>query len=499
MRPKISILLCICTFLAITSLTGQVRSPIKVIFENEGHETYLEARQREEVFYVKLEKLAEILSVRNTFNPSNKKMVLRVGSREIKVTALNPFLMIDSDVYQMALPPIDVDGDIFIPLSLFLNITSSYFPGEISFSQHIGELRIQRSAINITGVEVEEKLNGSLIRFVTTKSFKESDIATSVGKGWLNVTLYGGILDSVQIASDEPVSMVKKIVPIQSDESAQVSFQLNGEVTDRSVFIEDGEVRVSIRNPNQRVIQPEVKPVEDRKRWLIDKIVIDPGHGGRDPGAVSANGVKEKDVNLDVSKRLKRLIEKNLDVEVLLTRSDDRLIPLWERTQFANANDAKLFISIHANSNPSRTARGVSTYVLGTEKNEQALAVAEKENSVIEFEESIEKYEELQDAAHILNAIAQSAYLKESMDLASMVTENLAKKTKLPKFGNGLFQGRLIVLIGAAMPRILIETAFLSNRHEERKLRTRAFRQKLAEAIYESIAEFKEKCETGIS
>lgn len=479
-------------------LYAQRRDRMRILFENEGREVIVSTVWKDDVQYASLEEFSDAFRLRHFYNPQNEKVVLRAGARSITATAMNPFLMVDGTAYQMALPAIDVNGDMYIPLRLFLDCVGAFFPGEFEFDRDGRVLRVIRFRVNITGVEVEEKLNGSLIRFITTKNFQTSDIATSVNREWLNVTIYGGLLDSVQIASDQRVGKVVRIVPFQFEKSAQISFQIDGQVADKNVYIDEGEVVVSIRSPETLSTLPAVDFPSNRRRWLIDKIIIDPGHGGKDPGAVGDSGLLEKEINLDIAQRLKTLLEKRLNVEVLLTRNDDRQIRLKERTQFANTNDGKLFISIHANWNNSRRVRGYSTYVLGTEKNAQALAVAEKENSVIELEESAEAYREYQDAAHIINAIAQSSYLKESQDLAGIVNEELNKATKLPQFGNGIYQAPFYVLIGAAMPRILIETAFLSNKYEERQLRTRSFRQKVAEAICESIERFKEKYEEGI-
>jgi len=484
--------------LSISNLYGQYRDRMRVIFENEGRDTDVSIVRKDDVVYASLEAFADLLGVRHVTNPRNKKTVLRVGSQLIKVTARNPFVMVDNDVYQLALETFDVEGSIYVPLALFLEAIGECFPAEFDLDQGSRILRIDRSRINITGVEIEEKDNGSLIRLVTTHDFKSSDIAASVNRGWLYVTVHGGLIDSVQIASEKQMGIVKKIEPYQFEESAYISFLLDGEIVDHQVYVEEGEIVVSLRSPKGSSTKP-VQPSNDgRERWLIDKIVIDPGHGGKDPGGVGPSGLKEKDVNLDIAKRVRDLLKKKLDVDVLLTRQDDRFLELNERTQFANSHGAKLFISIHANINKVRTVRGFSTYVMGAGKNKQAIEVAEKENSVIELEDSDEVYKQYTDVRYIMNAIAQSSYLKESQEFASMINENMRRKTKLSKFGKGIYQAPFYVLIGAAMPRVLVETAFLSNRHEERLLRTRSFKQKVAEAIYESIQEFKEKCEKGI-
>jgi N-acetylmuramoyl-L-alanine amidase len=137
-------------------------------------------------------------------------------------------------------------------------------------------------------------------------------------------------------------------------------------------------------------------------------------------------------------------------------------------------------------------------YLLGREKTKQALEVAQKENSVIELEESKEAYEDYKNASYILNAIAQNQYVKESEDLAQMVGSALGRGTRIPRFGEGVYQAGLYVLIGAAMPSILVETAFITNSEEERLLRTKSFLQKIAESLCNSVVGFKEKYERGI-
>ena len=501
-RKRIGIF-TICFIASLFSLHGegvsQHRSHVEVVFEGEYERESISAVVRDGVVYVSLQELGELLHLRTFYSPKNKKMVLRVGSRAVKVTAMNPFVMVDTDVRQMALSTKVVDGRIYAPLALFLDAVGPYLPGEFSFHQASRELRIRRVLYNITGVEVEEKLNGILVRFVTTKDFQTADIATSINRKWLNVTLYGGTLDTLQIALEGGSGIVEKIMPFQFEKSAQVSLLLKRDVVDPRVYIDKGEVVISMRSSGTFDTSMIASSDAERRRWLIDRIIIDPGHGGKDPGCVGRSGVKEKDINLDIAKRLKRLLEQRLKVDVLMTREEDKFVGLKERTQFANTNEGKLFISIHCNANESSRVRGFATYILGTEKSEEALAVAEKENSVIEFEEDVEVYKEYQEAAHILNAIAQNTHLKESEDLARMMCESVTKHTTLPKLGKGIYHHHLFYgLVGAAMPKVLVESAFISNSVDERYLRVRANRQKIAEALYESIKRFKKEYEKEI-
>ncbi|MEJ2628458.1 MAG: N-acetylmuramoyl-L-alanine amidase, partial [bacterium] len=340
------------------------------------------------------------------------------------------------------------------------------------------------------------KENGSSIHIHTNKQFKQSDVSTSFRHGWLYVTILGGKVDTVQASTDTKMGIVNKIAAFQFDKSSQLTFNLNQEIDDSSVDIKQNEIIVSIWHKVNSEKGVNNSITFDREKWLIDRIIIDPGHGGRDPGAIGPKGTKEKDITLDIAKRLKELLEDRLNVEVFLTRSDDSYVKLRERTQFANNKDGKLFISIHANATRNRGVKGCSTWVLGKSKTEAALEVAEKENSVIEFDES---YSEYKDASYILNAIAQNSYLNESLDLAQMVTHQLKEGTRIGQWGKGVYQAGFFVLVGASMPRILVETAFLSNPYEERQLRTRTFRQKIALALYESVLNFKRKYEKGIN
>lgn len=492
------ILVTIRILLPLSQFYPQQRSRISVRFENERRTDSISAYREGDILYASLEELAYLINVKTLYNAQNKKLVLRVGSCEIKTTAWNPFILVDETIYQIPLPAIELEGEIFVPLALFLEAVGSLLPAELHFQPDDALIRIRNFKYNITGLEIEEIDNGSLIRFITTKNFNVSDVATSKSRGSFYVTIYGGTFDTTYFAT-EAMGIVNRIKPYQFENSVQVTFFLNQEVTDPKVYVNEEEIIISLRNTED--ISPALisSTQEERSRWLIDRVIIDPGHGGRDPGAVGQSGLTEKEVNLNIAKRLKTLLEENLGIEVFLTREDNDTLPtLRERTQFANAHQGKLFISIHCNSNRSKSVHGFSTWVLGPAKSQAALEIAEKENSVVQMYESDEALDEYENSIHILNAINQSSNLNESLDLAEMTLSCLKEKTKLSQYGNGIYQAGFLVLVGAAMPRILVETAFISNEYEERLLRTRQFQYQVAEALYESIKQFKEMYEQGI-
>jgi N-acetylmuramoyl-L-alanine amidase len=217
----------------------------------------------------------------------------------------------------------------------------------------------------------------------------------------------------------------------------------------------------------------------------IGKIVIDPGHGGHDTGTIGPNGLEEKDLVLDVSRRLGKLLQTRLGAEVIYTRRDDTFIPLETRTAIANQEAADLFVSVHANSSRDSDARGVETYYLNFTSSPDALEVAARENAVSE-----ESIHELQD---LVKKIALKEKIEESHEFASDVQHSLHSGLAARNPGlrdRGVKKAPFIVLIGANMPSILAEISFVSNPGDERRLETADYRQKIAESLYRGIAKY---------
>jgi N-acetylmuramoyl-L-alanine amidase len=217
----------------------------------------------------------------------------------------------------------------------------------------------------------------------------------------------------------------------------------------------------------------------------IGKIVIDPGHGGHDTGTIGPNGLEEKDLVLEVSRRLGKLLETRLGAEVVYTRKDDTFIPLETRTAVANQARADLFVSIHANSSHDSAARGVETYYLNFTSSPEALEVAARENAVSE-----KSIYELQD---LVKKIALKEKIEESREFAWDVQQSLHSglAVKSPAIRDrGVKKAPFIVLIGANMPSILAEISFVSNPTDEHRLSTSEYRQRIAESLYRGIAKY---------
>jgi N-acetylmuramoyl-L-alanine amidase len=217
----------------------------------------------------------------------------------------------------------------------------------------------------------------------------------------------------------------------------------------------------------------------------IRKIVLDPGHGGKDPGAISPNGVKEKDIVLRVAKKLAAQLKKELGCEVVFTRDKDIFVPLEERTAIANTSGADLFISIHANAAPSPDVRGVETYFLDFATNKDAMRVAARENAT--------STSQLSDLQSILLDLMQNTKINESAKLADFVQTSMISglRRSYPQINDlGVKRAPFVVLIGAQMPAVLVEIAFLSNPEEARRLTDTGYLQDLSQQIAAGISQY---------
>jgi N-acetylmuramoyl-L-alanine amidase len=222
----------------------------------------------------------------------------------------------------------------------------------------------------------------------------------------------------------------------------------------------------------------------------IARIVIDPGHGGHDPGAQSTR-LSEAELVLDVALRLERLLLAQPGVDVVLTRRTDTFVPLEERTVIANRERADLFLSIHANASRNRKARGVETYFLNFASNPEAAAVAARENSA--------SGRTMHNLPDMVRAIALNNKLDESRDFARLVQDAMVRR--LGSQGSdardlGVKQAPFVVLIGAQMPSVLAEISFVTHPNEAALLRTPAYRQKIAEALFEAIGRYQRALKT---
>ncbi|MCK5099255.1 MAG: N-acetylmuramoyl-L-alanine amidase, partial [Desulfobacteraceae bacterium] len=240
--------------------------------------------------------------------------------------------------------------------------------------------------------------------------------------------------------------------------------------------------------PTQRITTDNIKSSSIARQLALGvrRIVIDPGHGGKDPGAPGyLKNVWEKNITLKLAQKLAKKLRKKLGCEVILTRTTDRYIALEERTAIANTKKADLFISLHCNASKSKSLKGFETYFLNLATDDQAIAVAARENATSK--------KNISDLESILNDLMQNAKIKESSRLASIVQtsliSNLQKKYSQIK-DLGVKQAPFYVLIGARMPAILIETSFISNKTECKRMVTDKYQNSVCDAITDGVEKY---------
>ena len=217
----------------------------------------------------------------------------------------------------------------------------------------------------------------------------------------------------------------------------------------------------------------------------VRKIVLDPGHGGRDPGAIGVGGLAEKDIVLSIAKKLAKKLQKDTDIQVVLTRKDDTFIPLEDRTAMANAEGADLFVSLHMNASPNGDARGLETYYLDKTTDEAAIRLAARENAT--------SRKNVSDLQFILSDMTQNMKLEDSITLAYRLHGSLvAGMTKRMSDVRdlGVKKALFYVLVGARMPSVLVEMFFITHKSEGRAMSQESYQDAMVEALYEGIQKY---------
>ena len=473
-----------------------VYGDIHVFNRSAGTESEVKTLSNAGPIYISAKDLAGSFTSKIYENTERKKLVIYISGVKVKISGNSSYIIIDDDAYQMPQVTIVAENDLYIPAEYFLDILKATILPGINFDSKKELLEIDVIRFNITDIKIDVKSNGTIIHLNTKKPFSERNISSFINKhGWYYLTIAGAIIDTTNINAGLTRGVVRQIESDQIGNTAQVAFKLGSKVISHEWYqsLDPNEIVITLRTPLGQ-IDRHIEDVKDR--WRLDTVVLDAGHGGKDPGSQGKYGTKEKDVVLDITKRIGRLLEK-AGIKVIYTRDEDVFIPLIERTKIANDANGKLFVSVHANSNKNRKIQGFETYLLRPGKSEDAIEVASRENAVIKLEEKTRQYEKLTGENLIMATMAQSMFMKESEDLASIIQMELDKRLNTPN--RGVKQAGFYVLIGASMPNVLVEVGYISNPSEEKKLKQTSHKQQVAEAIFQGIKHFKHTREKILS
>jgi N-acetylmuramoyl-L-alanine amidase len=430
-------------------------------------------------------------------NLLTKKNELTYHNNIIVVTAFTPFVQVNAQRLQMSRDVLVRNGEILAPAVEWVATLRRAGIADMDFDPQTNRLSMTLLTPNIVSILSEKTADGIQLRLKSTRKVTPSDISTQVEKEWIYVIIKGSIFESAAKLKYQPTSEIFELLPQYLGKAAsRLALHIAPGVILESVAArpEGDEILINLKNSNHNNTLILDELALEHEKWKINKIIIDPGHGGKDPGCVGPNQIYEKNITLSIARTVKAELEKRMDVEVILTRSSDIFVPLERRTQIANQSGGKLFISIHVDANRVKSLRGHTIYFMGPAKTDAARQAAQFENSVIQLEDSRNAYEGLSDAAFILAANAQNSYNKESQDLAALIDEEIQKENNSTSIG--VRQAGFYVLYGASMPNVLIETGFMTNTTDRQNLSTSAYQKSAARAICNAVIKFKEQHES---
>jgi N-acetylmuramoyl-L-alanine amidase len=302
-------------------------------------------------------------------------------------------------------------------------------------------------------------------------------------------------INQIRIAQKSP-STVRVVVDL--DFKKVKRFQVWPAFDPFRIVIDIYPLEANAELPTEKIPQP-AQPTKEgysmaRQLGLgIKRIVLDPGHGGKDPGCIGKAGTMEKLIVLDICQRLKKLLDSTEELEVIMTRETDIYVPVENRTVIANQQRADLFVSVHANSNPSKKRSGVETFYLNFSHDPSVIETAALENAT--------STKNISEMKNILEKIAKNSKVLESKELANHIQENLVgtlQKNYQDVKNLGYKGGPFWVLIGVETPSVLVEVSYLSNAKEETRLKNTQYRQLIAQGIYTGIKEYINSLGKGI-
>jgi len=458
--------------------------------------------------YISMIDLAEKYNVQISYDPVILSMTAKRGNSYLTVIHKSHTAQLNDTIVNMVFPAQLVQGALFAPIPTFLPLFSKLIPGTLTWDEKMKEIDVSGVIYSIDKVTFENREGGTLVRIALAEPLKYSEELTD--NNWLHLKFSDGIFNPANLFENVPTGLVQETRLFQHSGEAQLSFHVSDEFENYSITktSDPEELLISLRYKRAGALntskqtKPDITPLPppvNKDLWTIDTVVIDPGHGGKDGGAVGPGGTKEKDIVLKIAKELKKIIDERKEVKAVLTRDRDVFVPLKQRSETAYKANGKLFISIHANAHPNKSISGMEAYFLSAAKTESAQRVADLENASIKFEDNPEYY---YDNADILTKIrldmASNVYLKESQNMCTLMLDSAISATKLSS--RGVKQAGFYVMLGtqAVMPSVLFEIGYISNLNEEKILRRISYQKRLAEAMYDAIIEFKKRAERDL-
>ena len=490
MKKIFYIILITAVFAILFSLSSifAQSSEIKILLDNIPLETVVPSVIENDRLFVSARNVVEALGGRITWFPALKLMTVNINGRTARLVIDDPTLEIDEKVISLEIPARILDNRVMIPLEVIK------FIAEVDIKWENQTKTLSINTIRPYLLKVRSYSHPDKTRVVIDLSEKtefRADKLTNPDRIFIDIM--GSIVkleDTFkQIKIDDGV--IKTVRTAQfNEEITRVVFDLYREAK-YEVFslIEPDRVVIDIFKSGKEAAISQTLPAKPEEKSAPGPeitgnrvVIIDPGHGGKDPGAIGPTGLKEKDVTLGIALYLEKLL-KGAGIPTYLTRSKDEFVYLENRTNFANQKNGFVFISLHANSvlNHRPSAEGIETFVLSSKYiGASARDVADRENRASRAHPEVDA-----DLALIIADLEESANIKYSLDFADVVQKKLVNYLKLEN--RGVKQAPFVVLKGANMVAVIVEVGFISNPKEEKLLKTSKFRENAAQALFEAI------------
>lgn len=512
-------LFSIFLFLFTFSIYPQTIKSLAVVTENGTK--YIPVYIREGTIYISVKPFADAVAVYYFYNPHKEKLEISGPENTLYITAKNPFLVMKqkgsdhAEIIQLPTSTYLLNHQVFIPLkycfAALQTVTGMDFqfksPATLIVKPNPEEKAADNNGnnntrdeanpiYNISNISIQVKANGTLLRISSNKRIYSYN--SSFKQGILTIILRHVHADVSNINSLHGSGMVEWIKARNIKSDTELRLKLRKDYTTNEVLNvnDSNDILIALYN---KIFANKEKKKKEKAKWNFNVIVIDPGHGGKDSGTIGVGGIEEKNINLAIALKLGRDIKRQMKgVKVVFTRKTDRFVELYRRGQIANEAGGNLFISIHCNSTPRKPSRvnGFEVYLLRPGRTKEAISIAERENSVIKYEDNPARYKKLTDENFILVSMAQSAYMRYSEKFADMLDKEFSKDISIKPLG--VKQAGFYVLVGASMPSVLIETGFLSNRKDARYLNSKRGQARIAEAIVKAIEKFRKLYEKNI-
>ncbi|GHT61864.1 hypothetical protein AGMMS49531_09270 [Endomicrobiia bacterium] len=408
--------------------------------------------------YFSVREVAELYNATLEWKPVSLQVTMNFGNRKIDIKANSTEVVFGRKSKKMSLPSRLIKNDIYISPEV---ITSMEFS-------------------DITGTDTVWNPS-SLLLNVTRKADTSAVKRPNINDAMQNDNQRAMDLTPPEKYGQAHISEIVSVIENSEDnkdlEKVPVAKFESDNIIDDSCAIVDDAVTIASKNKKKHHKHKKI-------------VVLDAGHGGKDPGTIGHNGTKEKDMNLEIMRELKLIFDKDDDYEIVLTRKDDTFISLVERPNIANEHNADLFISVHCNGDYNKNANGFEIFFLSENATDsQAAATASLENSVLELEgKPSNRRSSLQ---NILWSMIATEYMNESAELSGFIAAETPSRLGIRN--RGVKQANFYVLRGTQMPAVLVECAFLTNYNEEAKLRSKKFRATIPDSIYQGVVKYYEK------